>query len=239
MRINKGINMQQLKEKAKLINIEISDDKIETFEKYYNRVIECNKLYNLTSIIDKDEFIDKHFIDSIIGEKYISKNSNVCDIGAGAGFPSIPLKIIRDDLSFTLIDSLNKRVNFLNETVKELGLKNVFAEHLRAEEAGKGKYREKFDVIVNRAVASLPTLIEYCIPLLKVGGIMIAYKGNAEEELSISTHALQELSCKIDTIDKYILPNTDYNRTLIIIKKVGKTKKIYPRDKNKPKLSPL
>lgn len=231
--------MQNLKLKAEKIGIEISDTKLLTFEKYYNRVVECNKMYNLTSILEKEEFIDKHFIDSIVGEKYILPNSTVCDIGAGAGFPSIPLKIIRDDLDFTLIDSLNKRVNFLNETADILGLKNVKAYHLRAEEAGKGDFRGKFDVVVNRAVASLPTLIEYCIPLLKVGGIMIAYKGNADEEIELSKHALQELNSKIEVIDKFILPDTDYNRTLVIIKKLGQTKKIYPRDKNKPKLSPL
>lgn len=231
--------MQNLKLKAEKIGIKIADTKLLTFEKYYNRVVECNKMYNLTSILEKEEFIDKHFIDSIVGEKYILPNSTVCDIGAGAGFPSIPLKIIRDDLDFTLIDSLNKRVNFLNETADILGLKNVKAYHLRAEEAGKGDFRGKFDVVVNRAVASLPTLIEYCIPLLKVGGIMIAYKGNADEEIELSKHALQELNSKIEVIDKFILPDTDYNRTLVIIKKLGQTKKIYPRDKNKPKLSPL
>ena len=231
--------MKNLKLKANKIGIKISDDELLTFEKYYNRVVECNKMYNLTSIIEKEEFIDKHFIDSIVGIKYIKDNAKVCDIGAGAGFPSIPLKIIRNDLSFTLIDSLNKRVNFLNETVDFLGLNNIKAEHLRAEEAGKGKYRETFDVVVNRAVASLPTLIEYCIPLLKVGGIMIAYKGNTDEEITNSKNALQKLNSKIEVIDKFILPDTDYNRTLIVIKKLKPTKKLYPRDKNKPKLNPL
>ena len=230
---------KELKSKAKELNIDLTDNMLETFDKYYNRVVECNKLYNLTSITEETEFIDKHIIDSIAGEKYIDINSSVCDIGAGAGFPSIPLKIVRDDLKFTLIDSLNKRINFLNETVSILGLKDVQSYHLRAEEAGKGQFREKFDVVVNRAVAQLPTLIEYCIPLLKVGGKMIAYKANASEEIELSKHALKELNCKIETISEYVLPGTDYNRTLIVIKKLAPTKKMYPRDKNKPKLSPL
>lgn len=230
---------EELIEKASKLNITITDESADIFVKYYERVVLCNKMYNLTSILDETEFIDKHFIDSISGSKYIPKNAKICDIGAGAGFPSIPLKIIRPDLSFTLIDSLNKRVNFLNETTSLLGLNDINAVHLRAEEAGKGKYRATFDVVVARAVASLNTLLEYCIPLLKVGGIMIAYKGQAEEEIANSVSALQKLNAIIEKIDNFTLPNTDYNRTLIVIKKTADTPKTYPRDKNKPKLCPL
>lgn len=230
---------EDLKNKALKLGIELSDAQLEKFVNYYKNVVLCNKMYNLTSILDETEFIDKHFIDSISGVKYIKNGAKVCDIGAGAGFPSIPLKIIRDDLNFTLIDSLNKRVNFLNDTTKQLGLNNIKAVHLRAEDAGKGEYREKFDVVVNRAVASLPTLIEYCIPLLKVGGIMVAYKSNADEEIALSKNALIKLSAKIEKINKFVLPDTDYNRTIVVIKKLAKTNKIYPRDKNKPKLNPL
>lgn len=230
---------EELKVKASEINITLNENQINKFVKYYEKVILCNKMYNLTSILDKTEFIDKHFIDSMCGSKYIPIASKVCDIGAGAGFPSIPIKIIRDDLDILMIDSLNKRVNFLNETVTELELENIKALHLRAEEAGKGFYRNYFDVVAARAVASLNTLAEYCIPLLKVGGIMIAYKGTADEEIIAAANALNKLNAKIEKVDRYILPETDYNRTLIVIKKIGETPKIYPRDKNKPKLNPL
>ena len=231
--------MEKLIEKASKLDINISENQNELFNKYYQNVVLRNQTCNLTSILEENEFVDKHIIDSIAGQKFIGKNAKVCDIGAGAGFPSIPLKIVRQDLDFTLIDSLNKRVVFLNDTVSLLGLSSIKAYHLRAEEAAKKDFRESFDVVVARAVASLNTLIEYAVPLLKVGGIFVAYKGNADEEIANAKNALSKLHAKIIEIDKFTLPETDYNRTLVVIKKEAKTDKLYPRDKNKPKLSPL
>lgn len=231
--------MEKLIEKAALLDVTITENQNKLFDDYYQNIVLRNKTCNLTSILEETEFVDKHLIDSISGQKFIGKNLKVCDIGAGAGFPSIPLKIVRPDLDFTLIDSLNKRVTFLNDTVKLLGLSNITAYHTRVEDAAKKDFREKFDVVVARAVASLNTLIEYAVPLLKVGGIFIAYKGNCEEEIIASKNALNKLHAKIIEVENFTLPETDYNRSLVIIKKEAKTDKIYPRNKNKPKLSPL
>lgn len=231
--------MEKLIQKANQLDVDITENQNELFDKFYQNVVLRNQTCNLTSILEENEFVDKHIVDSITGQKFIGKNMKVCDIGAGAGFPSIPLKIVRPDLDFTLIDSLNKRVVFLNDTVNLLGLKNIKAYHLRAEEAARKDFRESFDVVVARAVASLNTLIEYAVPLLKVGGLFIAYKGNADEEIDNSKNALTKLHAKITAVENFTLPYTDYNRTLIVIKKEAKTDKLYPRDKNKPKLSPL
>lgn len=226
--------MKELFAKSGII---LSKERLAQFEQYRSLLLEYNEKFNLTNITDKDEVTVKHFIDSVLGGKYIENCSEIIDIGSGAGFPAIPLAIINNKARFTLLDSLNKRVNFLNVVIKELNLNNVVAIHRRAEEEGK-KSREKYDCVIARAVASLPILLEYSIPLLKVGGILVAYKGDAEEEIKASGNALKVLGAEIETVDKYKL-NGEYNRSFIIVKKVKKTPEKYPRGQNKPRISPL
>jgi len=226
-----------MKELFKKVGIIITDKQEELFNKYYNLLVETNKVMNLTTITDYNEVVVKHFIDSAVAEKHIDKNSSVIDIGSGAGFPLIPLKIIRDDLKITLLDSLNKRVEFLKKVINELDLKNADAIHSRAEDAKE--LFDSFDYTVVRAVGSLPTIIEYAIPFNKVGGKLIAYKANAKEEIENSKNALKELKSEIETIEEFKLAGEDINRTLIIIKKKEKTPSKYPRGQNKPKIKPL
>lgn len=201
----------------------------DNFIKYYNLLIEGNKICNLTAITDEDGVVEKHFYDSIFPQKYFSLNAKVLDIGAGAGFPSIPLKLVRDDLSFTLLDSLNKRINFLNNTIQTLNLKNIAAMHGRAEDFAKlSDYREKFDITTARAVANLKVLSEYCLPFVKVGGQFIAYKsGNCEEEINEAKQIICELGGKISKVIDYNI--VENSRKLVIIEKIKETPKKYPR----------
>ena len=199
-------------------------------------LIETNKKFNLTSIDDPDQIRIKHFEDSLTIKSYINDGMKVLDIGSGAGFPGIPLRIEKN-FDLTLIDSVNKKVNFMNQVIDELDLKNTRAVHVRAEDYAKD-HREEFDMVVSRAVANLSTLSEYALPFLKVGGIFIAMKGpKAEEEYEDAQNALKILGgelINIDSLDLY--GNTRKN---ILIKKVRSTKKKYPRDKNLPKKKPL
>lgn len=209
---------------------------MDKFEKYEQMLIETNKKFNLTSIDDPDQIRIKHFEDSLTIKSYINDGMKVLDIGSGAGFPGIPLRIEKD-FDLTLIDSVNKKVNFMNQVIEELDLKNTRAIHVRAEDYAKD-HREEFDMVVSRAVANLSTLSEYALPFLKVGGIFIAMKGpKAEEEYEDAQNALKILGgelINIDSLDLY--GNTRKN---ILIKKVRSTKKKYPRDKNLPKKKPL
>ncbi len=214
-----------------LIKSEIKPTKqiVDNFVKYYNLLIEGNKICNLTAITDEDSVVEKHFYDSIFPQKYFSLNAKVLDIGAGAGFPSIPLKLVRDDLSFNLLDSLNKRINFLNNTIQTLNLKNIEAIHGRAEDFAKlSDYREKFDITTARAVANLKVLSEYCLPFVKVGGQFIAYKsGNCEEEINEAKQIIFELGGKISKVIDYNIGEN--SRKLVIIEKTKETPKKYPR----------
>ena len=214
-----------------LIKSEIKPTKqiVDNFVKYYNLLIEGNKICNLTAITDEDGVVEKHFYDSIFPLKYFSLNAKVLDIGAGAGFPSIPLKLVRDDLSFTLLDSLNKRINFLNNTIQTLNLKNIESIHGRAEDFAKlSDYREKFDITTARAVANLKVLSEYCLPFVKVGGQFIAYKsGNCEEEINEAKQIICELGGKISKVIDYNIGEN--SRKLVIIEKTKETPKKYPR----------
>lgn len=214
-----------------LIKSEIKPTKqiVDNFIKYYNLLIEGNKICNLTAITDEDGVVEKHFYDSIFPQKYFSLNAKVLDIGAGAGFPSIPLKLVRDDLFFTLLDSLNKRINFLNNTIQTLNLKNIEAMHGRAEDFAKlSDYREKFDITTARAVANLKVLSEYCLPFVKVGGQFIAYKsGNCEEEINEAKQIICELGGKISKVIDYNIGEN--SRKLVIIEKIKETPKKYPR----------
>lgn len=223
-------------------NHDISQEQIEKLDKFYEMLIEKNKVMNLTAITDFDDVLKKHFVDSLsicfcLPEQVLS----VCDLGTGAGFPGIPLAIYYPDIHFTLIDSLNKRINFLSEVVDELGLTNVSLVHSRAEEAGRNKlYREKFDLVVSRAVANISVLSEYCLPLVSVGGNFISYKSaSVDEEISDSGKAIEKLGGKINSIEKFLLPNTDIARSFILISKDKTTPKAYPRKAGTPGKDPL
>ena len=230
-----------LKQKLNEFNIEISDNQLEKFDKYMKLLLEWNEKINLTAIIEPDEVKIKHFLDSLTVLKYINDEDKVIDIGTGAGFPGIPLKIMKPDAKITLLDSLNKRINFLNLVIEELELKNIEAIHGRAEEFARNKlYREKYDVAVSRAVANLSTLTEYMLPFVKVGGRCICMKGaNLKEELDKAKNAIQELGGKIEIIDNFYLSNNDNERNIVIIKKIKETKSKYPRKAGIPSKEPL
>ena len=206
-----------------------------------NLLIEWNEKINLTAIIEPKEIILKHFIDSLTILKYIKNNETIIDVGTGAGFPGIPLKIVRDDLKITLADSLNKRINFLNEVISKLDLKNIDAIHTRAEELGKNKkYREKFDIATSRAVANMSTLSEYLIPFIKVEGRCICMKSSdIDIELKNKKNAIKILGCKIESKDKFNLPNSDLGRSVIILRKVKNTPSKFPRKAGTPAKEPI
>lgn len=209
---------------------------MDKFEKYGQMLIETNKKFNLTTIDEPDQIKIKHFEDSLTIKSYINEGMKVLDIGSGAGFPGIPLRIEKD-FDLTLIDSVNKKVNFMNQVIEELDLKNTRAIHVRAEDFAK-KHREEFDMVISRAVANLSTLSEYALPFLKVGGIFIAMKGpKAEEEYEDAKNALKILGGELINIDNMDLHGN--TRKNILIKKVRSTKKKYPRGKNLPKKNPL
>ena len=223
------------------IQIELTDKQLTQFYNYMNLLIEWNRKINLTTIIEPEEIILKHFVDSIIISKYIENDLKVIDVGTGAGFPGIPLKIIRGDLDIVLLDSLNKRINFLNEVIKVLQLKNVYSIHARVEEFAKNKkYRESFDIVTSRAVANMSTLSEYMLPLSKVGGRMIAMKGpDFKDEITNSKKALNILGGEIEKIDEYQLPKTDIRRSVILIRKIKSTPQKFPRKPGTPAKEPL
>lgn len=209
---------------------------MDKFEKYGQMLIETNKKFNLTTIDEPDQIKIKHFEDSLTIKSYINEGMKVLDIGSGAGFPGIPLRIEKD-FDLTLIDSVNKKVNFMNQVIEELDLKNTRAIHVRAEDFAKD-HREEFDMVISRAVANLSTLSEYALPFLKVGGIFIAMKGpKAEEEYEDAKNALKILGGELINIDSMDLHGN--TRKNILIKKVRSTKKKYPRGKNLPKKNPL
>lgn len=225
----------------KEINIELKKEQTEKFYKYMNLLLEWNEKINLTAITEPEEVILKHFVDSLTISKYIEKDSKLVDMGTGAGFPGIPLKILRDDIEITLADSLNKRINFLNEVIKELNLKNIQTVHTRAEEFGKNKkYRESFDIATSRAVANLSTLSEYLIPLVKPSGKTICMKGSEiKEEVEMARKAIEILGGKIEQEESFNLPNSDMKRNVIIIKKVKNTPAKYPRKPGMPAKEPI
>lgn len=233
--------MDLIKEAAKL-NIEVSEKSNENLEKYAKMMLHYNEFMNLTAITEPDEIREKHFLDSItlILSGKLSKNCTLIDIGAGAGFPSVPVKIVRDDINLTMLDSLNKRINFLNDVISEIGLKNSRAIHSRAEDAGKNKdLREKFDVATARAVADLAVLAEYALPFVKTGGYFVAMKGNApEEEINGAKKAIREMGGEIEEVKEVILPS-GIRHCLVIIRKVVPTPGKYPRKAGKPAKEPI
>ena len=214
----------------------LEDDR---FFKYYEELISYNEKVNLTAITDKEEVYIKHFYDSLLGAEFISENATVLDIGTGAGFPGLPLKILRNDIKLTLVDSLNKRIEFLKSLSPILNVEYDCI-HSRAEDFAHSTHRETFDIVTARAVASLNTVCEYTLPLVKVGGLFLAYKGsNANEEITSATKAISLLGGKIEFEKRFELPNNMGSRTIIGIRKILQTKKMYPRGKNLPKLKPL
>lgn len=230
---------QKFINQVKELGIEINKTMLEQFEYYYDKLVSYNEKVNLTAIIEKEEVYIKHFLDSIVIAPYLKQNATLVDVGTGAGFPSLPLKIVRPDLKVTMVDSLNKRIIFLDELIKELSLNNIDAVHSRAEDYIKHN-REKFDIIVARAVASLNTLSEYCLPFIKTGGLFYAYKSNSiYDELEVASNAIKILGGKVLEVKEIVLPYTDITRTFAIIEKVNITPKQYPRDKNRPKTQPL
>ena len=211
------------------------------FNKYLKLLQEWNNKINLTAITEKEEIELKHFYDSLTISKYIKSGSSLIDVGTGAGFPGIPLKIKDESIKLTLLDSLNKRLIFLEEVEKELGLKNVQNIHGRAEDYGKDKkYREKYDYATSRAVARLSVLVEYLLPFVKVGGFCICMKGpNIEEEIKEAEKAIRVLGGEIEKIDNFKLENDENERNIIIIKKIKNTPKQYPRKAGIPTKEPI
>lgn len=223
----------------------LSSKQKEQFATYYNKLIEFNKKVNLTRITDKNEVYLKHFFDSITPLLEFSDlfkgEKSLCDVGAGAGFPSLPIKILCPDLSITIVDSLGKRLKFLDELVSDLSLDKVTLVHSRAEDAGQNKnLREKFDLVTGRAVARMSVLSEYCLPLAKVDGYLVALKGpKAQDELADAKNAIEVLGGSVKEVKELMLPDTDDERTLIVVKKVKATPKKYPRQAGTPSRKPL
>lgn len=234
---------EKLYELCKNNEIDLSDKQLEQFQIFYDYMIEMNQVMNLTSIIEEDEVILKHFYDSMSVVKHYDFNQGeyVIDVGTGAGFPGIPLAILLPGIQFTLMDSLNKRITFLKDVVEKCGLKNVECIHSRAEELAKDeKYREKYDICVSRAVANLSILLEYCIPFIKKGGKFISYKSiSSEEELSASKNAQNKLCCKLKNNISFELPDTDNKRNFLIFEKFDHTASKYPRNNGIPRKKPL
>lgn len=236
--------MNQLLEiKLKELNIQINEIQKKQFDTFYSMLVEWNKVMNLTGITEYEEVIEKHFVDSlsIVNIFDLSEINTVIDVGTGAGFPGIPLKIAFPHLKITLLDSLNKRINFLDSVIDELKLDGIYTIHGRAEDfAKKDDYRERYDLCVSRAVANLSTLSEYCLPYIRVGGIFISYKsGNVDDEVLESKKAISILGGKLDNVVKFQLPGTDINRSFIKIEKIKNTGKKYPRKAGLPSKEPL
>ena len=238
---------EKLTEALSRWDLTISEKQAEQFEQFYLNLIEWNKVMNLTAITEENDVIEKHFLDclavpALLGEKEAVKNAKkIIDVGTGAGFPGIPLAIFWPEKEFVLMDSLQKRIKFLEDSAQKAGIQNVTFRHARAEELAKEKgMRESFDLCVSRAVASLPVLSEYCVPFVRKGGYFLPYKAaDIAEEAKSGGKALHILGARLDDVIEYTLPGTDYGRSILIIYKEGTTAGKYPRKAGLPSKEPL
>ena len=219
-----------------LLNGEFKDK----FDAYRALLLEYNERYNLTTILDEKDMYYKHFLDSVVGEKYFKKGCRVIEIGSGAGFPSIPLKLLRDDLSFTLVESVGKKCEFLHAVVDKLGLSNMNIYSKRAEDLAREQiHREKYDAVTARAVARMNTLSEYCLPFVRTGGVFVAYKSGDTTEIDEAKSAYKILGAKLKSVEKYELPEGYGERVLAVVEKVSSTPNKYPRGQGKERKNPL
>jgi len=236
-------SMEEFRKKCNVFGMELTEKQIEQFMDYYKLLIEWNSFMNLTAITDFEEVILKHFVDSlaICQTKRFGRNISLIDVGTGAGFPGIPLKIVFPEMNVTLLDSLNKRINFLNAIIENLHLKNVEAIHGRAEDFARERlYRESYDFCVSRAVANLSTLTELCLPFVRKGGYFISYKSEkVKEELYAGEKAIELLGGRVEEQLEYLLPGTDIKRSLLFIRKEKDTSKKYPRKAGTPAKEPI
>ena len=232
-----------LQKGAESFGIQLTAQQKDQFFEYYRLLVQWNEFMNLTAITEMEVVMEKHFVDSLALSKAaeVGKIETLIDVGTGAGFPGIPLKIAYPHLRVVLLDSLNKRVKFLSTVIETLGLTNIQAVHGRAEDAARQKaYREQFDAAVSRAVANMASLSEYCLPFIKVGGVFVPYKsGNIEEELKDAEKAVKTLGGTIRRVEKFQLPDTDIERSLVLIEKTERTDKRYPRKAGLPSKEPI
>lgn len=231
----------EIRDAFQMLRISLTDRQAEQLLNYYDLLIEKNKVMNLTAITEFEEVLCKHFIDSLIICRLEEPKGNLIDMGTGAGFPGIPLKIVYPDLHVVLVDSLNKRISFLQDVIQKLGLEHIKAVHGRAEELAKKKeYREQFDYCVSRAVANLSSLSEYCLPFVKIGGSFISYKSaKVQDELKTGERAILLLGGSLERREDFVLPGSDISRCLLQIRKVKSTPAKYPRKAGIPTKEPL
>lgn len=241
--IDEKEKMEAFAAECEALGISLSEKQLDQFLTYYHMLIEKNKVMNLTAITEFEEVLQKHFLDSLsVVKAYgLSGRESMIDIGTGAGFPGIPLKIAFPEMKIILLDSLNKRLVFLNEVIEELGLENIETIHGRAEDFGKDqKYREQFDLCLSRAVANLSTLSELCLPFVKRGGYFISYKsGQVDEEVQDAKRAIQLLGGKNTRLEKFALPNSDISRSFVVISKGISTPDNFPRKPGIPAKKPI
>ncbi len=234
------MNKKEFIQEINKLGIQLTDEQFHQLDKYYQLLIEWNKVMNLTGITEEKEVYLKHFYDSLTIAKVIdlTKEKSLCDVGSGAGFPGMVLKIVFPNLKVTLVDSLNKRIKFLTEVANELNLKDIALVHARAEDFAKNN-REKFDVVTARAVAPINVLLEYCLPLTKVGKYFIALKGNISQEIILLNNSLTKIGGKLINSQEFLLPIENSNRSLLVITKENPTSKKYPRHPKDIKNNPL